>query len=164
MLLAACGSGAVADTPSSVARAALDRLSAGDLDGLRALSCAGAEDRIREQLGMPGDLSGDLLPGIDVNAVLDAITIDATRVTVSEESITGDTATVVVGGDLIVTFDPERMRPLVMRIVEAQGLPLTEEQVDALLATLGRAGRAVPMTQTLGFVRENGAWKLCSAD
>lgn len=164
LLLAACGSAPPVDTPSAVARAALDRLSAGDFDGVRALSCAGAEDRIREELGMPGDLSGDILPGIDVNAVLDAIKIDATRVAVSDETITGDTATVAVGGDLIVTFDPDLMRPLVMRLVETQGLSLTEEQVDALLATLGRAGRPVPMTQTLGFVREDGAWKLCTAD
>jgi hypothetical protein len=147
-----------------VARTALEKLAARDVAGLRAMACAGAEAGVLDQLGLPGDLSGELLPGVDMNAILDAVTLDTAALILQNEVVTGETATVDVRGDIRISFDAERVKPLVKSLLEAQGNPLTDEQLDALLVTLGRAAQELPVDQTVGLVREGGAWKLCSAN
>lgn len=162
-LVAGCQSGPAADSPTGVVRTALEKLAARDVDALRAMACAGAEEGVLDQLGLPGDLSGELLPGVDMNAVLDAVTLDTTSLVLQNEVVTGETASVDVRGDIRISFDAERVKPLVKSLLEAQGNPLTDEQLDALLVTLGRAAQDLPVDQTVGLVREGGAWKLCSA-
>ncbi len=163
-LVAGCQGGPAADSPTGVARTALEKLAARDVAGLRAMACAGAEAGVLDQLGLPGDLSGELLPGVDMNAVLDAVTLDTAALVLQNQVVTGETATVDVRGDIRISFDAERVKPLVKSLLEAQGNPLTDEQLDALLATLGRAAQELPVDQTVGLVREGGAWKLCSAN
>jgi len=161
--LAACQGGPAEDSPSAVAQRGLALLAAKDVDGLRALTCEGAEEGLLDRLGMPGALDGELLPGIDMDALLEAIVIDTSGLEVSGEAVEGDTAEVTVEGDIRVTFNAEILRPILVQFLESQDRELTDEQVDALLRTLERAGQDFPLTQTLGLVREGGAWKLCSA-
>lgn len=162
-LLAGCQGGPAPDSPSGVLRTALEKLAARDVAGLRAMACAGAEAGVLDQLGLPGDLSGEILPGVDMNAILDAVTLDTSALVLQDEVVTGDTATVDVRGDIRISFDAQRVKPLVKALLEAQGNPVTDEQLDALLVTLSRAAQELPVDQTVGLVREDGAWKLCSA-
>lgn len=161
--VAGCEAAPAADSPSGAVRTALERVAAKDVDGLRALACAGAEDEIRDRLGLPEGLGGELIPGVDTNAILDAVILDTSGLVIESEVVTGDTATVSVRGDLKLTFDAELLRPLLERLAESQGASLTPEQIDALLATLARAGQDLPVTQSLELAREGGAWKICSA-
>ncbi len=163
VVVGACDPAPVADSPSAAVRAALERVAAKDVDGLRALACAGAEDEIRDRLGLPEGLGGELLPGVDTNAILDAVVLDTSGLVIEDEVVDGDAATVAVRGDLKVTFDAELLRPILERLAAAQGESLSPEQIDALLATLARVGQDLPVTQTLELARQGGAWRICSS-
>jgi len=170
VLVAACGGGPAADSPAGIVRTALDRVAAKDVEGLRALACAGQEDLIRKQIGLPAApgqdllpaaLGQDLLPGIDTQALIDAVALDVSKVKVGDAAITGETAQVQVTGDLGVTFDAAKMRPILKQFLASQGTTMTDERVDALLKGLAAYGQAVPLDQSIRLVRESGAWKIC---
>lgn len=163
-LVAACGGGGTAaDGPEGVVRTALDRMASMDLEGLSELACAGQEEKIRDQLGLPGAIGGELLPGLDTQELLDAIKLDVSDVTVGTATVDGDVAQVPVAGDLGVTFDAEAMRPILRELLGAQGGSMTDEQLDALLAGLEAYGQSVPLDTNVRLVREDGAWKVCQA-
>lgn len=161
LVLAACGGGPAADSPAGVVQTALDRMAAKDLDGLRSLACAGQEDIIRDQLGLPGAVGEELLPGLDTDELLDAVVVDVEALDVGEATVDGDVAQVKVSGDIGVTFDAEKMRPLLRRVMEASGQSMTDEKLDALLASMESFGQDVPMDESIRLVREGDAWKIC---
>lgn len=162
LVLSACGSAAPAtDTPAGVVRTALDRLAAKDLEGMRPLACAGQEDMIRDELGLPAAVGSQLLPGLDTSALLDAVNIDVSKVTIGDAKVDGDTAQVPVSGDMGVKFDAEKMRPILRQVLQSQGTTMTDAQIDALLGTLASYGQSVPVNQSIRLVRESGAWKIC---
>jgi len=162
--VAACGPGAAGDTPDAIVDQALAKLAAQDVEGMRALACAGQEDMIRQQLDLPASVGSELLPGVDVQAVLDAVRLDVSRVDTGTPSIEGDVAQVPVSGTLKVTFDASAMKPILRQVLEGQGTTLTDEQLDALLKTLEAYGQDVPLDQSVRLVREQGAWKICQED
>jgi predicted small lipoprotein YifL len=161
--LAACGSAAPSDGPAAVVNTALAKVAAKDVDGLRGLACAGQENLIRDQLGIPlgTDPAAELVPGLDTQAVIDAVQLDVSQVKLGEAAIDGDVAEVPVGGTLKVTFDKTAMRPILRKVMDQQGASMTDAQLDALLGTLAAYGQDVPLDQTVRLVLEGGAWKIC---
>lgn len=157
---AACTS-TPSDGPEIVVIDALDKVAAKDLEGLRPLACSGQEDRIRDQLGLPGGIGGELLPGLDTQALVDAVQLGVGGVKTGEPVIDGDVAQVPVTGTLRVTFDAAAMRPILRQVLDQQGTAMTDEQLDALLKTLETYGQDVPLDQSVRLVREDGAWKIC---
>ena len=77
---------------------------------------------------------------------MNSITIDTSAVTVGSPTVNGDTATVPVSGTMKMTFDKEKLRPIIKQMMEAQGggVQLTDDQIDALPRPDGRRrpGRA----------------------
>jgi hypothetical protein len=141
---------------------ALQAVAAKDLEALRGVACAGQEDLIREQLGMAGlGSTAELVPGLDTQALLDAIVLDVADVEIGEAAESGDIATVPVTGSVKVTFDKAAMRPILASILEQQGTSMSDEQLDALLDSLAAYGQDVPVEQSIRLVREGGAWKVC---
>jgi hypothetical protein len=166
LALAACGgSPAPSSGPGAVVQDALGKVAAKDLDGLRTLACAGQEDRIREQLGLPAGtgIGSDLLPGLDSQALVDAIQLDVGGVKLGDPAIDGDVAQVAVSGSVKVTFDADAMRPILRQVLDQQGTSMTDAQLDALLQSLQAYGQDVPLDQSVRLVRENGDWKICQA-
>jgi hypothetical protein len=161
LVASACGSSTPAEGPAAVVSTALDKVAAKDLDGLRALACAGQEDLVRSQLGLLPSVGSDLLPGLDTQALIDAVKLDVSKVKIGDPVVTGDTATVPVSGDLGVTFDAAVMRPILKQLLATQGTTMTDAQIDALLSGLAAYGQSVPVDQSIRLVQENGAWKIC---
>jgi hypothetical protein len=160
--VAACAPGAPADGPAAVVNEALAKVAAKDLDGLRTLACAGQEDMIRDQFGIAGALdAGALVPGLDTEALMNAVTLDVKGVKLGDAAIDGDVAQVPVTGTMKVTFDAAVTKPLLRTMLESQGTTMTDEQLDALLRTLASYGQDLPIDETVRLVRESGAWKLC---
>lgn len=157
----ACGGSTPAEGPAAVVSAALDKVAAKDVDGLRALACAGQEDLVKDQLGLLPSVGANLLPGLDTQALLDAVQLDVSKVKVGDAVVTGDTAAVPVSGDLGVTFDATAMRPILKQLLASQGMTMTDEQVDALISGLAAYGQSVPVDQSIRLVQEGGAWKIC---
>jgi hypothetical protein len=158
---AACGPGAAGDGPGATVDQALAKLAAKDVTGLRTLACAGQEDIIRDQLGLPASVGTELLPGLDTQAILDAVRLDVSGVKAGEPAIEGDVAQVPVSGTLKVTFDAAAMRPILVKVLAQQGTTMTDAQIDALLKTLEAYGQDLPVDQSVRLVRESGAWKIC---
>ena len=161
LAVAACAPAAPADGPGAVVTDALAKVAAKDLEGLRPLACAGQEDRIRDQLGLPGGIGGELLPGLDTQALLDAVQLGVGDVKAGDAVIEGDVAEVPVTGTIKVTFDAAAMRPILRQVLDQQGTTMTDEQLDALLKTLQSYGQDVPVDETVRLVREDGDWKIC---
>jgi len=160
--LAACAPTTPADGPGSVVGDAMAKVAAKDIDGLRTLACAGQEDLIRTQLGIAGAL-GDaaLLPGLDVQGLLDAVSVDVGKVRLGDAAIDGDVAEVPVTGTIKITFDKVAMRPVLQKLLAQQGTTMNEDQVTALLDALEVYGQDLPLDQTVRLVRETGTWKIC---
>ena len=160
--LAACAPAPPADGPGVVVSEAMAKVAAKDIDGLKPLACAGQEDMIRSQLGIAGAL-GDaaLLPGLDVQAMLDAVAVDVGKVKLGDAAIDGDVAEVPVTGTIKITFDKAAMKPILAKLLEQQGTSMTEDQVTALLDALEVYGQDLPLDQTVRLVRETGTWKIC---
>ena len=161
LAVSACGPGNAADGPGAVVDQALAMTAAKDIEGLRTLACAGQEDMIRDQLGLPGAVGAGLLPGLDTQALIDALRLDVSAVKAGEPAIDGDVAQVPVTGTLKVTFDAVAMKPILRQVLEQQGTTMTDEQLDALLKTLEAYGQDVPIEQSVRLLREDGAWKIC---
>ena len=161
LVVAACAPAAPTDGPGAVVNEALAKVAAKDLDGLRSLACAGQENQIRDQLGLPAAMGGDLLPGLDTNALLGAVNLDVKGVKLGDAAIDGDVAQVPVTGTLKVTFDSVAMKPLLKGVLKGQGSDMTDEQLDALLKTLETYGQDIPLDQSVRLVRESGTWKVC---
>jgi hypothetical protein len=160
----ACAPAAPADGPGATIAQALDRLQAKDLDGLRALACEGQEHAIRDQLDLPEAVGAELLPGLDVDALVDAVQLDVSGLEAGEPAIEGEVAQVPISGDLKVTFDAESLKPIVGPALEAQGRDLTDEELDALLTSLEAYGQSIPVNGTVRLVREDGDWKVCQLE
>ena len=162
--LAACAPAAPADGPVAAVAQALDRLQAKDLDGLRALACEGQEDAVRDLLDLPAAVGSELLPGLDVDALIDAVQVDASGLEAGEPAIDGDVAQVPISGELKVTFDAAALKPILKPALEAQGRAMTDEELDTLLTSLEAYGQSVPVEQVVRLVREDGTWKVCQSE
>ena len=161
---AACGSSSPGSAgPEGVVAEAFAKMEAKDLDGLSSLACAGQEERIREQLSGLGALEGGLLPGLDAQAMLDAIKLDTSKIEVGQPTVNGDAADVAVSGVLGISFDKEKVRPILRTVLEGQGQSMTDEQIDAMLGMLETYAQDVPVDDSVHLVREDGAWKICDA-
>ncbi len=167
LLVGVCGCGASSPDsgPAGVVRQALDRVAAKDLDGLKTLACAGQEDQISNLLQLPGGVGAgsvaDLLPGLDTQALLDAVQVDVGGVNLGNATVDGDTAEVPVTGSIKVTFDADTLRPIMRQVLDQQGASMSDQQLDALLSTLQAYGQDVPLNQSVRLVRESGDWKVC---
>ena len=161
LFVAACGGPAPADEAAAVVKTAVERAGAKDIPGLQALACAGREDQLRTLIGLPAQLGVALLPGIDTATLMDAVRLDVSGLAVGAAVVTGDTALVPVKGSLKVTFDKVAMRPIVEKLLAAQGTKMSPEQLDALLSGLADYGQDLPLNQQIRVVREQGAWKVC---
>jgi hypothetical protein len=161
LLVAACGGPAAADEATAVVKTAVDRAGAKDIAGLQALACAGRAEELKTLIGLPSQLGGVLLPGVDTSTLVDAVRLDVSGLTVGAAVVTGDAALVPVKGSLKVTFDKDAMRPILEKLLAAQGTKMSPEQLDALLSGLADYGQDLPFDQQIKVVREQGAWKVC---
>jgi hypothetical protein len=161
--VAACSAAPPAEGPAVVVRTALDKIAAKDIPGLQTLTCAGQADLARQQLGLVNRLgsAGALLPGLDATALVDAVKLDVSKLKVGDGTVTGDVAAVPVTGSMGVTFDATAMRPILRKVLGAQGSTMTDAQLDALVKGLAAYGQSVPLNQSIRLVRESGAWKIC---
>ena len=165
LLIAACSGGpgaASGNDPAAVVKDALAKVAAKDVNGLANLACAGQADQVREQFDMAGQLAS-AVPGANAQDIVNSITIDTSAVTVGSPTVTGDTASVPVTGTMKMTFDKEKLRPIIKQLIESQGggAQLTDEQIDGFLDQMTGGGQGVPLNETLTLKQEGGAWKIC---
>lgn len=163
LLAAACGGAPGGGSPTAVVQAALDRMAGKQLDQLPELACAAERDRITDQFDLTGGM-GSMLPGLDASALLDAVSLDVSKVVLTEGTVSGDRAEVRMTGTIGITFDAAKMREVLRPVLEEQGLPIDDASLDAMMTGLEGMAQAVPLDETVQVVREDGAWKICDSD
>ena len=76
----------------------------------------------------------------------------------------GDTATVPVTGTMKMTFDKEKLRPIIKQM---HGGPGRRRHADRrrrstrFLDQMGGGGQGVPLNESMTLKQEGGAWKIC---
>lgn len=146
--------------PASVVKDALAVVQSKDLAKIGDLACAAKKDEVVKSLDFSSSLGEG--SGVDSKQVLDAVSIDTSKVTVGQPTITGDTATVPVSGSMTMNVDPAKMKPIVKAQLEAAGMPADDAAVEAMMGVMGGfTGQPIPMNETMTLVKENGVWKIC---
>ena len=162
LTVAACGGSSPlggGGDPASVVKDALASVQSKDLTKIGDLACAAKKDEVLKSFDFGSSLAGT---GVDSKAVLDAMTIDTSKVTVGQPTITGDNATVPLSGSMKISIDAEKMKPIVKAQLAAQGLPADDAAVEAMMGVVsGFTGQDIPMDQAMTLVKEGGAWKIC---
>ena len=159
-LLAGCAS-AAPDNPAGTVRQAFSLVDQGNIDGVVGLTCEAQKATIRQQFDVSGSL-GRVVPGVDVNQLIQAINIDATGLAITQTSASVDKASVQVVGTMKVSVDAPRLRDMFKKLAEQQGQPVDDATLDGLVSTLQAVSQSIPVNQTVDVVREGGAWKICS--
>ena len=145
--------------PASVVKDALATVQSKDLAKIGDLACAAKKDEVVQSLDFSKSLAGS---GIDSQQVLDAMSIDTSKVTVGSPTITGDTATVPLSGSMTMSIDPAKLKPIIKAQLEAAGLPADDAAIESMMGIAGAmSGQPIPMDQSMTLVKENGAWKIC---
>lgn len=166
-LVALPGAGLVAraaDSPTAAVDGILDALEAKDFAGVGPFICAERREDALASLDVSASL-GELPPGVDGAAFMDALTIslDGRSTTLVEE--TGDTAVVALAGTMRIAIDEAVAEEFVRSVLEASGQPATDEMVGMMLPMLMELfAEGTDMSAELDVIREDGGWVVCDDD
>jgi hypothetical protein len=163
LLIAACGGGAPsANDPAGSVKAALAATQSGGFSKLADYACAAKKGSIADLFG-GGGASSLASAGIDTQGLFDSMKIEFTDVNASETSKTADAAVVHVTGKAKITVDPAKFRPIMKKMLEAQGQTIDDATLDAALSAMsGQLNQDTAIDQTVNLVNEGGKWLICS--
>jgi len=161
--IAGCGAGigGSSNDPVSVVNEAMNAAETGGFSKLTEFACQANKDDITEAFGS-GDLSGLAAAGIDANELLGAMKIDFQDMAVTPVSQSGSEATVHLKGKMAMTFDEAKIREVMKKVIEAQGMPVDDATIDAAMSMM-----TAQLTQTqdietdMKVLQENGKWVIC---
>ena len=150
------------DRPADAARRALERVVAHDLVGASQLVCA---DR-RNPRDLPFTIGGILqpvgaLPDFDIARTLGVMTLDGSRLTVTETAVGDDVAELHVGGTLVTTFDPPAVEALFRAMAAEQRQPVDDVLLAQTMANVSAGPVPLTVDEDVPAVRELGTWKVC---
>lgn len=161
-LLAACGgggSGASGD-PVGVVKAAMQAVTDKKFDQLAELTCAAQKDKVKTTFDPASALGAT---GVDVNKILDAMTISFQNPEYTKVSEDADKAVVQMKGKLSIKFDKEKLKAVMKDVLAAQGqASVTDDQLNAGLDALAsQMEQGQDLNQSVNVVKENGKWLFC---
>src|SRR5688500_8894429 len=150
------------DGPADAARRSLERVAAHDLVGASQFVCA---DR-RNPVDLPFRIGGILapigaMPDSDIRRNLGIMTLDISRMTVTETTVDGDVGEVHVGGTLVTTFDPPAAEALFRAMAAEQGQPVDEVLLAQTMANVSAGPVPLAVDEDVPAIREQGTWKVC---
>ncbi len=158
-LLSACGGGAASD-PTGVVKDMMQAVTNKQFDKIADFACAAQKDNIKNALDPASQMGA---AGIDVNKMLDAMTISFSNAEYNKVSESGDKATVQVKGTLTIKMDREKFKSFLSDMMKAQGQTLSDDMLNTVLdqaASQFEKGQAI--NSQVDVVRENGKWLVCS--
>ena len=129
--------------PVSVVNEAMDAAETGGFTKLTEFACQANKDDISEAFG-GGDLGGLAAAGIDPNELLGAMKIDFQDMAVTPVSQSGSEATVHLKGKMAMTFDEAKIREVMKKVIEAQGMPADDATIDAAMSMITAPAHADP--------------------
>ena len=166
LAVAACTGSPLADTsaPVGVVNAAMAAAEAGGFTQLAEFMCEASKNDLTSAFGGGGDLGALAGAGIDPNEVFGAMKIDFQDTTVTEVSKSDSEATVHLKGKMAIAFDEAKMREVLRKILDAQGLEATDQMIDAAMSMMeGQLSQTQDIDEDMKLVNENGKWVICQA-
>ena len=164
LTIAGCGGGPFGgggNDPVSVVNQALDAAESGGFAKLTEYACQKNKDDIASAFGS-ADMSALAAAGVDPDQVFDAMKIDFQDMSVTPVSQSGTEATVHLKGKIAMTFDEAKVREIMKTVIEAQGLPASEEMIDQALAMVSaQLSQAQDIDTDMKVLQENGKWVIC---
>ena len=160
ILLAACGGGGSAADPVGAAKALMQAVQDKKFDTLGTLVCAAQKDALTKTFDPSAGLGS---AGIDVKAMLDAMTISTSGVQYTQKSVSGDNAVVSITGNMTIKIDRAKFTPILKQILKTQtGQDATDDQVNQMMdAATSALEKGQDLTQDMVVVKENGKWVVC---
>jgi hypothetical protein len=158
VLLTACGGGGGGD-PVGAVKDLMQAVQDKKFDTLGNLVCAAQKDALTKTFDPAASLAGT---GVDVKAMLDAMTISTSNVQYTKKSETGDNAVVAITGNMTIKIDRTKFKPILQQIFKAQGQDVTDEQLNqALDQAASSLETGQDLSQDMVVVKENGKWVVC---
>jgi hypothetical protein len=159
-LLTACGGGGAASSdPVGVVKDAMQAVVDKKFDQLASLTCAAQKDKVTQMFNPAGALGA---AGVDVNKILDAMTISMQNPEYTKVSEDSDKAVVQMKGTLSIKFDKAKLKIVMQDVLKAQGQTVTDDQLNAGLDALaGQMEQGQTLDQKVDVIKENGKWVFC---
>jgi hypothetical protein len=166
LTIAACGGGGPlgggSDDPVGVVNAAIAAAESGGFQKLADFSCAANKDDFANAFGGSGDLGSLTDAGVQADELFSAMKVDFQDVNATESSKTDSEATVHIKGKIALTFDEAKMKEIIKKVLEAQGVPATDQMVDLAMSQMGTAlSQTQDIDDDLKLIKENGKWVVC---
>lgn len=163
MLATACGAaGGGGSDPSSSVKAAFDAAATGGLAKLDDYACAAQKGKVQEAFGGAKGMDELTANGVNASDLMSAMQIKFDNITTKETSKTDKEATVHVNGNMTVTVDPAKFKPILKTYLQAKGLPADDATIDAALTTMAASlSQTQALDEDVKVVNENGKWLIC---
>lgn len=157
---AGIGGGGTGD-PSSAVKSALEAAQSGGIAKLADYACAAKKGDVENMFGGSG-MSGLTELGLNSDEVFGAMKMEFKDIKTTEKSKTGDAAVVNVTGNMVITIDPAKMRDLMKKAMQAQGQPVDDATIDAIIASMGSSLTTTQaLDEDIPVVQEGGKWLIC---
>ena len=159
VLLSACGGGAASD-PAGVVKDMMSAVTNKQFDKIADFACAAQKDQIKNSLDPASQVGA---AGIDVNKMLDAMTISFSNADITKVSESGDKATVQVKGTLSIKVDREKFKSFLADVMKAQGQTVSDDMLNTVLdQAASQFEKGQDINSQVDVVKENGKWLVCS--
>lgn len=152
-----------ADDPVATVNALLDTLIAKDFAGIPALVCAEKREAMTAQFDLSQAFGEGMPPGVDVQALIDALVLSTPDRQITLVSNDGAVAVVDVQATLTISMDDAAATAFIVQILEAQGVEATEEMVAMFLPQLqAQFGEGQDLSEEgVEVILEDGLWLVC---
>jgi hypothetical protein len=148
------------DNPAGTVSAAFSAAQSGGISKLSDFACAAHKNDIAAAFG--GNLGGLALQGLKPEDLAGAMTMTFENVTTKEVSKTDTEAVVHVTADMKITIDKDKFKAVMKTIVAAQGLPVDDATIDAMLTPMAaQLAQTQKLDEDVTVVKEGGKWLLC---
>ena len=163
MVFAACGgAGGPSSDPAASVKAAFDAAASGGLTKLDDFACAAQKGKIAEAFGGAAGVDTFTQAGIKLDDVMNAMTVKFDNVTAKETSRADTNATVHVTGNMTITVDPAKFKPILKAMLAAEGAPADDATIDAAMTAMsGSLSKSQPLDSDIKVVNEGGKWLIC---
>jgi hypothetical protein len=166
LAIAACSGSPLADAnaPVGAVNAAMAAAEAGGFTQLTEFMCQASKDDLAGAFGGGGELGALAAAGLDPNELFGAMKIDFQDTTVTEVSKSDSEATVHLKGKMALQLDEAKMREVIRKILETQGVEASDQMIDVAMSTMAsQLSQPQDIDEDMKLINENGKWVICQA-
>jgi hypothetical protein len=148
--------------PLATVNALLDIVIGRRFDQVASYACPASAASLDQHLDFAAGIAPSLPAGMDVQGLIDAMTLSIPDRSLSLVSSQGTTAIVDFRGTLTIAVDQEVLRPWVKALLVASGQDSSDASVDASIPTIANSfGPAQDISRQIQLTDTNGLWLIC---